>query len=57
MLKVVVYINEEEEVGHFYIPDNADEKWFRKNAPMLLYGVQILAEEHIIIGDKKEVKI
>lgn len=54
-MKIVIYADNEEKkrVGHFYIPNNADEEWMKKNTPSLLYGAKVLTEEYTI-GEKSE---
>ncbi len=48
MLKIVIYSDHEEKkrVGCFYIPDNVNEEWLKKNAPELLHAAQLMAEDY-----------
>ena len=51
MLKIVVYdekddgisIPEEQQIGSFFIPDNASKEWIERNIPPIIRAVQLLA--------------
>lgn len=50
MLRVEIYKvantdNQGEKVGFFFVPNNVDLEWCKRNAPYLLYGAQLISEE------------
>lgn len=56
MLRVEIYRidnvdNPGIKVGFFFIPNNLDLEWFKRNTPNILYGAQLISEE---IKAKKE---
>jgi len=36
---------DKQEIGHFYIPTEADSEWIKRKVPDLIHGAQVLCDE------------
>jgi len=48
VLKVDKKGKDKEEVGHFYVPSDADLDWIKKNVPYIIRAAQLMALEDSI---------
>lgn len=45
MMKIVIYKENGEKIGLFFIPDDATKEWVERNTPPLIRVAQLLAGE------------
>lgn len=43
----ILRVLDSKNIGHFYIPADADEHWLKRILPALFHGMQVLAQESI----------
>ena len=43
MIKVVIYNDDEKQIGYFLIPDDVSKEWIERNVPPIVRAAQLFA--------------